>query len=60
MEKPILRRARRIADRPIKGILVSDQEKQFLTLAAEIVAQIILQELEKEEEESLRNSKCLV
>ena len=41
MEKPILRRARRIADRPIKGILVSDQEKQFLTLAAEILAQII-------------------
>jgi hypothetical protein len=57
MEKPILRRAKRIADRPIKGMLVSDQEKQFLTIAAEIVVQIILQELEREEEESLRSSK---
>lgn len=55
MEKRILRRAKRLADRPIKGIPVSEQEKQFLTIAAEIVAQIILQELEREEEESLRS-----
>jgi len=53
MEKPIMRRrARRIADRPIKGKVVSESEKQFLTLAAEIVVQIILQELDKQEEKS--------
>jgi hypothetical protein len=39
---------------------VSDQKKQFLTIVAEIVAQIILQELEREEEESLKSSKFLV
>ena len=60
MEKSKIRRARRIADRPIKGKVVSESEKPFLTLAAEIVVQIILQELEKEEEESLRPLKLRV
>jgi hypothetical protein len=43
------RRAKRISDRNI-NYEISEEERSFLTLVAEIIAQIVLKELDEEEE----------